>query len=112
MKKYGNELTKNLSYFEFEVLTALVMKSSLSWDIRLDVLYFQPKILLSKIQCCNIVRFINLLGHLLMERYNQIDHTLIDRGRYSNILDVRSFRAADCDTDHYLVVTKVRERLQ
>jgi hypothetical protein len=24
---------------------------------------------------------------------------------------VQSFRAADCDTDHYLVVAKVRERL-
>jgi hypothetical protein len=28
-----------------------------------------------------------------------------------NVLDVRSFRAADCDNDHYLVVAKVRERL-
>jgi hypothetical protein len=36
---------------------------------------------------------------------------LIDRRRHSSILDVRSFRAADCDTDHYLVVAKVRERL-
>ncbi|PNF26840.1 hypothetical protein B7P43_G17388 [Cryptotermes secundus] len=43
--------------------------------------------------------------------HNQIDHILIDRRRHSSILDVRSFRAADCDTDHCLVVAKVRERL-
>jgi hypothetical protein len=42
---------------------------------------------------------------------NQIDHFLVDRRRQSGVLDVRSFRAADCDTDHYLVVAKVRERL-
>jgi hypothetical protein len=28
------------------------------------------------------------------------------------VLDVRSFRAADCDSDHYLVVAKVRVRLE
>jgi endonuclease/exonuclease/phosphatase family metal-dependent hydrolase len=36
--------------------------------------------------------------------HNQIDHILVDRRRHSNILDVRSVRAADCDSDHYLVV--------
>jgi len=30
---------------------------------------------------------------------------------HSNIFDIRSFRGADCDTDHYLVVAKVRARL-
>ena len=43
--------------------------------------------------------------------HNQIDHILIDRRRQSSILIVRSFRGLDCDTDHYLVVAKVRERL-
>jgi hypothetical protein len=40
--------------------------------------------------------------------HNQIDQVLIHRTRHSSILDVRSFRGADCDTDHYLVVAKVR----
>jgi hypothetical protein len=43
--------------------------------------------------------------------HKQINHILIDRRWNSNILDVRSFRGADCDTDHNLVVAKVRERL-
>jgi len=43
--------------------------------------------------------------------HNQIDHILIDRRRHTIILDVRSFRGADCDTDHCLVVAKLRERL-
>jgi hypothetical protein len=43
--------------------------------------------------------------------HNQIDHILVDRRWHLNILNVRSYRAADCDTDHYLVVAKVRELL-
>jgi hypothetical protein len=54
--------------------------------------------------------------------HNQIDHILIDRRRHSSVLDVlydwtsstldvRSYRAADCDTDHYLVAAMIRERL-
>jgi hypothetical protein len=48
------------------------------------------------------------------KNHNQIDHILVDRRRHWNILDVRSYRAVDCDTDHYLVVkmvAKVRELL-
>jgi len=36
---------------------------------------------------------------------------LINRGWHSTILDIQSFSGADCDTDHSLVVAKVRERL-
>jgi hypothetical protein len=36
---------------------------------------------------------------------------MVDRGRHSNELNVRSFRAADCDIEHYLAVANVRERL-
>jgi hypothetical protein len=43
--------------------------------------------------------------------HNQIDHTLIYRRQQSSVLDIRSFRAMDCNTDHYLVVAKVRKRL-
>jgi hypothetical protein len=39
--------------------------------------------------------------------HNQIDHILKDRRWLSTVLHMRSFRVADCDTDHYLVVAKV-----
>jgi hypothetical protein len=42
---------------------------------------------------------------------NKIGHILTDRSRHLSTLDVRSFRGADCDTDPYLVLIKVRERL-
>jgi hypothetical protein len=63
---------------------------------------------LLKVQCSLITKFINTPGPFLRETTNQIDHILIDKIR---ILDVRSFRGADCDTDQYLIVGKVRERL-
>jgi hypothetical protein len=46
-----------------------------------------------------------------MVSHNQIDHVLTDKRRHSNILDVSSFRGADCGTDHCLVVAKLRERI-
>jgi len=44
--------------------------------------------------------------------HNQIDHILRDRRWHSSVLDVQSFRGAVCDTNHYLVVAKVRESLE
>jgi hypothetical protein len=46
-----------------------------------------------------------------LNTHNEIDHILIDRRRHSSLLDVRSIRAADCGTDHRLVVAEFRERL-
>jgi endonuclease/exonuclease/phosphatase family metal-dependent hydrolase len=43
--------------------------------------------------------------------HNQIDHILVDRRRHSNVLDVQSSKAADCDSDHHVVAAKVREGL-
>jgi endonuclease/exonuclease/phosphatase family metal-dependent hydrolase len=42
---------------------------------------------------------------------NQIDHILLDGDRHSSVCDVPLIRGADCNTDHYLVAAKVRERL-
>jgi hypothetical protein len=57
---------------------------------------------------CNICKYIWTSPD--GKTHNQVDHRWIDRRRYSSICDVRSFRGADCDIDHYVVVTEVRER--
>jgi hypothetical protein len=43
--------------------------------------------------------------------HSQIGHVLIDRRQHLSIFNVLSCRGADCDTDHYLVVAKIRDRL-
>jgi hypothetical protein len=42
---------------------------------------------------------------------NQIDHVLIDAGHKSNMMYVRSYRGANIDTDHYLVITRIRAKI-
>ncbi|KAJ4446465.1 hypothetical protein ANN_13161 [Periplaneta americana] len=43
--------------------------------------------------------------------HNQIDHILIDKRRHTSVVDIRTFRGADCNSDHYLVIGELRERL-
>jgi hypothetical protein len=43
--------------------------------------------------------------------HGHIHNILIDRRRCLGVLDIQSFLAADCDTNHSLVVAKFRERL-
>jgi len=38
--------------------------------------------------------------------HNRTDHVLMDKRWHLNIFDVRPFRGADCDTDHYLVASE------
>jgi predicted ribonuclease YlaK len=42
--------------------------------------------------------------------HNQIDHIFIDKRQQGSVHYVQSFRE-QTDTDHYLVVAKVRDRL-
>jgi len=39
---------------------------------------------------------------------NQIDHMVIDARHMSDLLDVRSYRGGNVDSDHYLVIARMR----
>jgi endonuclease/exonuclease/phosphatase family metal-dependent hydrolase len=43
---------------------------------------------------------------------NQIDHLLINERFANNITDLRTYRGADCDSDHFLVARNLRVKLK
>jgi len=43
--------------------------------------------------------------------FNQLEHLLIDRRHKSNLMDVRSYRDANIDSDHHLVIACQRARI-
>jgi hypothetical protein len=43
--------------------------------------------------------------------YNQIDHCLIDGRHFSDVIDAKARRGANIDSDHMLVVIKLRYRI-
>jgi hypothetical protein len=43
--------------------------------------------------------------------FSQIDHLLIDSRHVSHLMDVRSHRYADIDSDHFLILSRIRSRI-
>ena len=45
------------------------------------------------------------------QTFSQIDHLLIDARHVSTVMDVCTFRGANVDSDHYLVISTIRSRI-
>jgi hypothetical protein len=54
---------------------------------------------------------LNLPPNLALLRFNQIDHCLIDGRHFFDVIDVMAWRGANIDSDHMLVVIKLRARI-
>jgi hypothetical protein len=46
-----------------------------------------------------------------MQYFSQIDHILIDSQHVSHLMDVRSHKYTNVESDHYLIVSRIRARI-
>jgi hypothetical protein len=42
--------------------------------------------------------------------FNQTDHLITDARHLSNLMDVRTYRGTNVDSDHYLVISNIRSQ--
>ena len=55
-----------------------------------------------RVQHFSIRTFINTWTSPDGETRNQIDHVLVDKRWHSSVIDVRTVRGTDCNSDHHL----------
>ena len=43
---------------------------------------------------------------------NQIDHILVNKRRKSAVQDVRTYHETNCDSDHWMVIAKIKQNIK
>jgi hypothetical protein len=82
----------------------------ISIDNGVRVVNFATSKNLSRVHCSHIATLINITELLLGKWHNHADRVLTDKKK-SNVVDILYYRDSDRESDHYLDVAKVRDRM-